>query len=76
VSWLALEGKSGASVRLRRLTPGGKAGAPVTVAATSSARSSGFPRMVRSGGDLYLVWVEDGEPSRIRMAAFPAASIR
>ena len=76
VSWLALEGKSGASVRLRRLTPGGKAGAPVTVAATSSARSSGFPRMVRSGSDLYLVWVEDGEPSRIRMAALPAASIR
>jgi hypothetical protein len=76
VSWLALEGKSGASVRLRRFTPGGKAGAPVTVAATSSARSSGFPRMVRSGGDLYMAWVEDGEPSRIRVAALPAAAVR
>jgi hypothetical protein len=76
VSWLALEGKSGAAVRLRRLTSAGKVGAPVTVAATSSARSSGFPRMVRSGSDLYIAWVEDGEPSRLRMAALPAAAVR
>lgn len=76
VSWLALEGQSGASVRLRRLTAAGKAGAPLTVAATSSARSSGFPRIALSGGDLYIAWVEDGDPSRLRMAALPASAVR
>ena len=76
VSWLALEGKSGASVRLRRLTPGGKAGAPVPIAATSSARSSGFPRIALLGSDLYVAWVEDGEPSRLRVAALPAAAVK
>ena len=76
VSWLALQGKSGASVRLRRLTPGGKAGAPVTIAGTSSARSSGFPRMALSGSELYIAWVEDGEPSRVRVAALPAAAVK
>lgn len=71
VSWLALEGK-GAAVRLRRVSPRGKAGAPVTVAATSAARSSGFPRTVLSGDRLYLAWVEDGKDgklSKIRVAS-------
>lgn len=76
VSWLALQGKSGAAVRLRRLAPGGKAGAPVPIAGTSSARSSGFPRMALLGSELYVAWVEDGEPSRVRVAALPAAAVK
>jgi hypothetical protein len=72
VSWLAgnsaAEGK-GAVVRLRRVHPDGKAGAPQTVAATSAARGSGFPRTAVAGDRLYLAWVEDGEPSKIRVAS-------
>lgn len=68
VSWLALRGK-GAAVHLRRVGPQGKLGAPVTVAATSAARSSGFPRTALSGDRLYLAWVEDGKPSKVRVAS-------
>lgn len=76
VSWLALEGK-GAAVRLRRVSPKGRAGAPVTVAATSAARSSGFPRTVLSGDRLYLAWVEDGNPSKVRIASLaPGTAVR
>jgi hypothetical protein len=76
VSWLALEGK-GAAVRLRRVSPKGKAGAPLAVAATSAARSSGFPRTVLSGDRLYLAWVEDGKDgklSKIRIASMPSGT--
>jgi hypothetical protein len=70
VSWLAAGGK-GAALRLRRITPRGKVGKPLTVAATSGARSSGFPRLVREGDRLVLAWVDDGEPSRIRVVTVP-----
>ena len=75
VSWLAADGQ-GASVRLRRVTPKGKLGQPLPIAATSAARNSGFPRMVLSGGRLILAWVEDGETSKLRAAAVPVAMIR
>lgn len=73
VSWLAVDAKKGdgAAVKLRRVAPGGAAGEPVTLAATSAARSSGFPRMARRGGDLVLVWVEGGEVSNLRGVAIP-----
>lgn len=75
VSWLAADGK-GASVRLRRVTPKGKLGPPLPIAATSAARNSGFPRMVLSGGRLILAWVEDGQPSKLRAAAVNVSAIR
>jgi len=79
VSWLAADPKSssgGASVRLRRVTPQGKLGTPLPVAATSAARNSGFPRLVRAGDRLILAWVESGEPSKVRAAAVPVSAIR
>jgi hypothetical protein len=79
VSWLAFQEK-GAAVRLRRVSPKGVAGAPVTIAATSAARSAGFPRSAVAGDRLWLAWVEDapgGEgASRVRAASLPLAAVR
>jgi hypothetical protein len=63
VSWMALEGE-GAAVRLRRVSPAGKADPPTTLALTSASRSGGVPRMVASGGRLYVAWVDDSEAGR------------
>jgi hypothetical protein len=74
LSWVAVSGKA-AEIRVRRVTPGGRAGAAVTVAPTSVARSSGFPRIERLGADLVLAWVEASEPFRLRAARFPARAV-
>jgi hypothetical protein len=71
VAWVATEGKSG-SIRIRRVDAGGRAGAPVTVAATSIARSSGFPRIARLGATLLVAWVEASDPFRLRAATIAA----
>jgi hypothetical protein len=71
VSWLALEEKS-ASLRLRRVSPAGKAEPPVTLARTSASRSGGVPRLANLGGRLYAAWVDDSEAGRrVRVSAFP-----
>ncbi|HEX6902058.1 MAG TPA: exo-alpha-sialidase [Thermoanaerobaculia bacterium] len=75
VSWAAADG-DGAEIRLRRVGPKGGLGAPRAVAATSAARSSGFPRMVRNGDRIVLAWVEGQEPSTVRAAAIPLAAVR
>jgi hypothetical protein len=55
VSWLEkLTG--GGEVRVRRVEPGGKLGRSITVAPSGTARSSGFPQMVRSGDQLIFAW--------------------
>lgn len=75
VSWLAFQ-EQGAAVRLRRVSPKGAAGAPVTIAATSAARSAGFPRSAISGDRLWLAWVEDAEgASRVRATSLPLAAV-
>jgi hypothetical protein len=75
VSWLALAGEE-AQVRLRRISPGGKAGDPITLASTSASRNSGFPRIVLSGRDLVVAWVEDKELSRVRAGVIPVKGVR
>jgi hypothetical protein len=76
VSWLAFQEK-GAAVRLRRVSPKGAAGGPpLTIAATSAARSAGFPRSAVLGDRLWLAWVEDaGGASRVRAASLPLAAV-
>jgi hypothetical protein len=67
VSWLEL-GPAGAEVRARTVAPGGTRGAALTVAPSSEARSSGFPRIERAGGELLVAWRDSGTPSRVRTA--------
>jgi hypothetical protein len=66
VSWLE-RGR----IRLRRFGRSGPLGDPLTVARTDESRASGFPRMARLGGDLFLAWTEAGDPSRVRAARVP-----
>lgn len=75
VSWSAADGE-GAEIRLRRVSPKGRLGPSYPVAATSAARSSGFPRMVRNGDRIVLAWVEDQEPSKVRAVAIPLSAVK
>ncbi len=68
VSWIERTGGDTAAVRVRRVTPDGKLAAPITVAASSAARASGFPRMVIRGDDAIFAWTEPGRPSAVRLA--------
>ena len=67
VSWLEQTGEQ-AAIRLRTVQPDGTLGPIMTVAETSAARASGFPRMVRSGEQVFVAWTEAAEPSRLRTA--------
>jgi hypothetical protein len=76
VAWLARSGDR-AAVRLRRVGASGEIADPVTIAETSGARASGFPRMVRHGDALTLAWVDlqEEQPSEIRVREILVASI-
>lgn len=76
VSWIEGSAAREAEVRVRRVGPDGKMGAPRTVAGSSSARSSGFPRMVPAGEDLVFAWTAPGEQSMVRAARIPLSDLR
>lgn len=74
VAWVASEGEK-AAIRLRRVARDGRAGEARTVTPTTPARSSGFPRLERSGGNLTVAWVESGETTRVRAATLAASDV-
>jgi hypothetical protein len=55
VSWLEKLPEGGA-VRIRRVKPDGKRDESITVAPSGTARSNGFPQMVRAGDTLVFAW--------------------
>jgi hypothetical protein len=67
VSWLQQAGGT-ARLQVRRIGRSGKASEPITVAESSGARSSGFPRMARVEGEVVIVWRDAAEPPRVRTA--------
>ena len=67
VSWMERAGEQ-ADILVRRVSPSGEADPVRVVTRTSSARSSGVPRMARMGDDVLVAWTEAGEPSRVRTA--------
>ena len=69
VTWLERVGEEGAEVRLRAIAPDGVRGDAMVVANSAAARSSGFPRMVRSGDELIFAWTQPGDTARVRMAS-------
>lgn len=69
VTWLERVGQEGAEVRLRAIAPDGVRGDVMVVANSAAARSSGFPRMVRSGDELIFAWTQPGDTARVRMAS-------
>lgn len=68
VSWLERSGED-AAVRVRRVQRGGESGPPVTVAASSAARASGFPRMLRVGDEVIFAWTDPGPTGGVRISA-------
>jgi peroxiredoxin len=77
VLWLSPRDQEGAAeLLLRRVASDGTTGPTYQVATTSTARSSGFPRLVRRGEALYLVWtLPEGESTRLKAAALPLSSL-
>ncbi|MGV3708662.1 MAG: exo-alpha-sialidase [Gemmatimonas sp.] len=76
VTWIERMNGDTASVRTRRVSRTGVAGAPSTIATSSSARASGFPRMVITGNDVLYAWTVPGKPSQLRTARVALASIK
>lgn len=70
VSWIERTGGEAAELRILRVSPEGPQGDPVAVASGSSARATGFPRMVSApGGGVWMAWTDvlEEEP-RIRVS--------
>src|SRR5688572_9324367 len=75
VLWVASEGKA-ASIRLARVTPAGRVGTALSVAPTQPSRSSGFPRVERTGQTLVVAWVEATDPPRLRAATLKGSTLK
>jgi hypothetical protein len=69
-SWLENGEEGAAAILLRRVEANGSLGEVTVVAPTQSARGSGFPRMVKAGDDVFLVWTEMSEPSQVQTALY------
>lgn len=69
VSWLERVGGVG-EIRIRRVTPDGRAGPATAVGRSTEERSSGFPRLVEiDDGTLLMAWTDArDERSRVRVA--------
>lgn len=73
---LWLEGThESARIQVRRWSPRGGLGAPVTVARTSPARRSGFPRIVCQGDTLIVAWTDPATPTRVRTAGMGVSAL-
>lgn len=57
VSWLEMTSR-GEEFRTRRVHPNGSRDQPLRLAVTRRGRTSGFPRMVRNGNEVYFAWTQ------------------
>jgi hypothetical protein len=68
VAWLEKAGESG-EIRVRRISSDGTPAEPVTLGTTSTARASGYPRIVPTGDrEVLAAWTETGSPGKLRAA--------
>ena len=67
VSWLdgPADGAGDARVMVRRIGLDGALGRPVVVAETAAERSSGFPKIVATSGQVALVWLGSEETGKL-----------
>jgi hypothetical protein len=75
VSWLE-QAQRGTELRVRSIAPAGSRGDALTVADSSAARSSGFPRMVESRGGVVVAWRDAAEQPRVRTAIVANVALR
>jgi hypothetical protein len=76
VSWIERTGGDTAAVRARRVSSRGAFGRSITIATSSAARASGFPRMVVAGEHAMLAWTVPAKPSQVRVARLALGSFR
>jgi hypothetical protein len=76
VTWIERTGGDTAAVRARRVGHDAKLGTATTIAQSSAARASGFPRMALTGSDVVFAWTVPGKPSAIRVARAPLSEFR
>jgi hypothetical protein len=67
VTWLE-KTKAGAQVRMRRVNADGSRQPSIVVSETSTARSSGFPRMKVSGNRVVVAWTDSANGGKVRTA--------
>ena len=58
-----------AELRVRRVTAGGEASPPVTIASLANSRSSGYPRMALAGDEIVFAWVDRENGSVVKTAS-------
>lgn len=75
VCWLS-GNTDGGAIKVRRVRADGTVGPPAVIARTDISRSSGFPRMVRLGGEVHFAWTEFGKPSYVRTAVVDVSNYK
>jgi hypothetical protein len=76
VTWIERTGGDSAAVRGRRVRADGAVDASLTLAASSAARASGFPKVAVAGRHLIFAWTVPGNPSVVRVARTPIAGLQ
>jgi hypothetical protein len=76
VSWIERTRGDTAAVLARRVSQRGERGTPMTIASSSAARASGFPRMVQTREHVVFAWTEPGRPTRVRAARAKTSQFR
>ena len=76
VTWIERVGGDTAAVRARRVHTDGQTSEPFTIASSSAARSSGFPRMAVTGSDVVFAWTVPGRPSAVRVARIAQSALQ
>lgn len=65
ISWLDMS-ETNSKINLQAFRRDGTRSEIISPVITSESRSSGFPRMIISGSNLYLSWTEAGQKTRVR----------
>ena len=76
VTWVERIGGDTARVLARRVERSGRKSPARTIAESSAARASGFPRMTVSGDHVVFAWTTSTRPSSIRVARAHVSTFR
>jgi hypothetical protein len=68
VSWVERNGQK-PEVRIKQVAANGTAGNAQAVSGTTGVQSGSFPRIVRSGSDLFVTWTGSGDKPTVHTAA-------
>jgi hypothetical protein len=57
--------------RIRQIDPNGTVSAPLTVSGNTAVSAEAFPRIERSGNELFVTWTLAGDTPAVRTALVP-----